>query len=154
MQPKITESAPATLAFAIRTTSASRDGLRTLPAEGDVQILSMTNRQCRDIVHFLTQGRKSARQNSSQLALFWCDPVISATPRLLLSCAFSVACRGMGLAIQKSRSSDNCAAQELEAPINPVRLIRAHLPTPRLFDGRDSATKAGCAGLGWPYLGS
>lgn len=40
VQPKIIESAPATLAFAISATSALCDGSRTLPAEGDVQILA------------------------------------------------------------------------------------------------------------------
>lgn len=43
---------------------------RALPDEGDVQILSMTDRQYRDIVHFSDQGRKAARKNPSQLVLF------------------------------------------------------------------------------------
>ena len=43
---------------------------RALPARGDVQVLSMTDRQYRDIVHFSDQGRRSSRQNPSQLVLF------------------------------------------------------------------------------------
>lgn len=43
---------------------------RALPDHGDVQILGMTDRQYRDIVHFSDQGRRSARHNPSQLVLF------------------------------------------------------------------------------------
>lgn len=43
---------------------------RALPANGDVQILTLTDRQYRDIVHFSDQGRRSARENPSQLVLF------------------------------------------------------------------------------------
>ncbi|WP_255435619.1 CRISPR-associated endonuclease Cas2 [Paracoccus sp. S1E-3] len=43
---------------------------RCLPSQGDVQILSMTDRQYRDIVHFSDQGRRRARENPSQLVLF------------------------------------------------------------------------------------
>lgn len=43
---------------------------RALPAHGDVQILSITDRQYRDIVHFSGQGRRSAKKNPSQLVLF------------------------------------------------------------------------------------
>lgn len=43
---------------------------RSLPAQGDVQILSLTDRQYRDIVHFSDQGRRQARKNPSQLVLF------------------------------------------------------------------------------------
>ncbi|WP_372839744.1 CRISPR-associated endonuclease Cas2 [Phaeovulum sp.] len=41
-----------------------------LPAHGDVQILSMTDRQYRDVVHFSDQGRRRTSQNPSQLVLF------------------------------------------------------------------------------------
>ena len=43
---------------------------RALPDKGDVQILSLTDRQYRDIVHFSDQGRRRARENPSQLVLF------------------------------------------------------------------------------------
>lgn len=43
---------------------------RALPSQGDVQILSMTDRQYRDIVHFSDQGRSHAKENPSQLVLF------------------------------------------------------------------------------------
>lgn len=43
---------------------------RHLPDKGDVQILNFTDRQYRDIVHFSDQGRKAARKNPEQLALF------------------------------------------------------------------------------------
>ncbi|QEW21204.1 CRISPR-associated endoribonuclease Cas2 [Marinibacterium anthonyi] len=43
---------------------------RHLPSKGDIQILNFTDRQYRDIVHFSDQGRRSARQNPEQLALF------------------------------------------------------------------------------------
>lgn len=43
---------------------------RSLPSQGDVQILSLTDRQYRDIVHFSDQGRRQARENPSQLVLF------------------------------------------------------------------------------------
>lgn len=43
---------------------------RSLPEQGDVQILSLTDRQYRDIVHFSDQGRRQARKNPSQLVLF------------------------------------------------------------------------------------
>lgn len=43
---------------------------RSLPAQGDIQILNFTDRQYRDIVHFSDQGRRSARKNPEQLVLF------------------------------------------------------------------------------------
>lgn len=43
---------------------------RALPSQGDVQILTLTDRQYRDIVHFSDQGRRGARENPSQLVLF------------------------------------------------------------------------------------
>lgn len=43
---------------------------RNLPHKGDVQILNFTDRQYRDIVHFSDQGRRAARKNPDQLALF------------------------------------------------------------------------------------
>jgi CRISPR-associated protein Cas2 len=43
---------------------------RALPARGDVQILTLTDRQYRDIVHFSDQGRRGPRENPSQLLLF------------------------------------------------------------------------------------
>ncbi|GAB1362035.1 CRISPR-associated endonuclease Cas2 [Rhodobacter sp.] len=43
---------------------------RALPSQGDVQILALTDRQYRDIVHFSDQGRRSARENPAQLVLF------------------------------------------------------------------------------------
>lgn len=43
---------------------------RALPSQGDVQVLTLTDRQYRDIVHFSDQGRRSARENPSQLVLF------------------------------------------------------------------------------------
>jgi len=42
----------------------------SLPSVGDVQILSFTDRQYRDIVHFSNQGRKGRLGNPQQLALF------------------------------------------------------------------------------------
>lgn len=41
-----------------------------LPEKGDIQILNFTDRQYRDIVHFADQGRRAARKNPEQLALF------------------------------------------------------------------------------------
>lgn len=43
---------------------------RTLPESGDVQILTFTDRQFRDIVHFSDQGRRGPRKNPEQLVLF------------------------------------------------------------------------------------
>lgn len=43
---------------------------RALPSQGDVQVLTLTDRQYRDIVHFSDQGRQRARENPSQLVLF------------------------------------------------------------------------------------
>ena len=43
---------------------------RAVPSQGDVQVLTLTDRQYRDIVHFSDQGRQSKRQNPSQLVLF------------------------------------------------------------------------------------
>jgi CRISPR-associated protein Cas2 len=43
---------------------------RALPSQGDVQILTLTDRQYRDIVHFSDQGRRTARENPTQLVLF------------------------------------------------------------------------------------
>jgi len=43
---------------------------RHLPAQGDIQILTFTDRQYRDIVHFSDQGRRRPRENPEQLALF------------------------------------------------------------------------------------
>lgn len=43
---------------------------RSLPESGDVQILSFTDRQFRDIIHFSDQGRRSPRRNPEQLVLF------------------------------------------------------------------------------------
>lgn len=43
---------------------------RALPAQGDIQILSFTDRQFRDIVHFSDQGRRGPRKNPEQLVLF------------------------------------------------------------------------------------
>ncbi len=43
---------------------------RHLPDKGDIQILNFTDRQYRDIVHFSDQGRRAARKNPEQLALF------------------------------------------------------------------------------------
>ncbi len=43
---------------------------RALPARGDIQILSFTDRQFRDMVHFSDQGRRGARKNPEQLVLF------------------------------------------------------------------------------------
>ena len=43
---------------------------RNLPTEGDVQILNFTDRQYRDIVHFICRSRKSSRKNPDQLVLF------------------------------------------------------------------------------------
>lgn len=43
---------------------------RALPDKGDVRILSLTDRQYRDIVHFSDQRRRRARENPSQLVLF------------------------------------------------------------------------------------
>lgn len=43
---------------------------RSLPSDGDVQILGLTDRQYRDIVHFSDQGRRQPRENPSQLVLF------------------------------------------------------------------------------------
>ncbi len=43
---------------------------RHLPEKGDIQILNFTDRQYRDIVHFSDQGRRTARKNPEQLALF------------------------------------------------------------------------------------
>ena len=43
---------------------------RALPARGDIQILSFTDRQFRDMVHFSDQGRRGAQKNPEQLVLF------------------------------------------------------------------------------------
>lgn len=43
---------------------------RNLPEKGDIQVLNFTDRQYRDIVHFSDQGRRAARRNPQQLALF------------------------------------------------------------------------------------
>lgn len=43
---------------------------RKLLEKGDIQILSFTDRQYRDIVHFADQSRRTARKNPEQLALF------------------------------------------------------------------------------------
>ena len=43
---------------------------RSLPSEGDVQILNFTDRQYRDIVHFSDQGRQGKRENPDQLVMF------------------------------------------------------------------------------------
>lgn len=43
---------------------------RSLPSGGDVQILAITDRQYRDIVHFSDQSRRRPRTNPSQLVLF------------------------------------------------------------------------------------
>jgi len=43
---------------------------RTLPGQGDIQILSFTDRQYRDIIHFSDQGRRGQRKNPEQLVLF------------------------------------------------------------------------------------
>lgn len=43
---------------------------RALPSQGDVQVLTLTDRQYRDIVHFSDQGRRRTRENPSQLVLF------------------------------------------------------------------------------------
>ncbi|ABV92151.1 CRISPR-associated protein Cas2 [Dinoroseobacter shibae DFL 12 = DSM 16493] len=43
---------------------------RNLPEKGDIQVLNFTDRQYRDIVHFSDQGRRAARKNPEQLALF------------------------------------------------------------------------------------
>ena len=43
---------------------------RHLPDKGDIQILNFTDRQYRDVVHFSDQGRRAARKNPEQLALF------------------------------------------------------------------------------------
>ncbi len=43
---------------------------RNLPEKGDIQVLNFTDRQYRDIVHFSDQGRRAARRNPEQLALF------------------------------------------------------------------------------------
>lgn len=43
---------------------------RNIPEMGDIQILSFTDRQYRDIIHFSDQGRRPARENPEQLVLF------------------------------------------------------------------------------------
>ena len=43
---------------------------RNLPEKGDIQILNFTDRQYRDMVRFSDQGRRAARKNPEQLALF------------------------------------------------------------------------------------
>ena len=43
---------------------------QALPSIGDVQILSFTDRQYRDIIHFSNRGRNARRENPHQLALF------------------------------------------------------------------------------------
>ena len=43
---------------------------RALPEWGDIQILTFTDRQFRDIVHFSDQGRRGPRKNPVQLVLF------------------------------------------------------------------------------------
>ena len=43
---------------------------RSLPKEGDIQILNFTDRQYRDIVHFSDQGRRGVRKNPEQLVMF------------------------------------------------------------------------------------
>lgn len=43
---------------------------RHLPDKGDIQVLNFTDRQYLDIVHFSDQGRRAARKNPEQLALF------------------------------------------------------------------------------------
>ena len=43
---------------------------RNIPEMGDIQILSFTDRQYRDIIHFSDQGRRPARESPEQLVLF------------------------------------------------------------------------------------
>ena len=43
---------------------------RNIPEMGDIQILSFTDRQYRDIIHFSDQGCRPARENPEQLVLF------------------------------------------------------------------------------------
>jgi len=43
---------------------------RSLPEQGDIQILNFTDRQYRDIIHFSDQGRRRQRRNPEQLVLF------------------------------------------------------------------------------------
>lgn len=43
---------------------------RAMPARGDVQILSFTDRQYRDIVHLTGRARQGPRKNPDQLVLF------------------------------------------------------------------------------------
>ena len=43
---------------------------RALPVTGDVQILTFTDRQYRDVVHFSNRGHHASRENPDQLLLF------------------------------------------------------------------------------------
>ncbi len=43
---------------------------RSLPSDGDVQILNFTDRQYRDVVHFTGKSRNEPRENPEQLVMF------------------------------------------------------------------------------------